>query len=263
MASSPNRFVEDYAEIARPLTELLRKDKPFEWGEPQEHSFQQLKEKLCSASCLAYSDKDKEFHLEASFSPQCLGAALAQKHDTDKRVVAYASRPLSSVEVKFSDCEKALLATVWAVEHFRSYIGGQKVIIETCHQPVTFLNSQRLREGRVSNSRIASWMIALQGYDVEVKYAQNHKMALSQGLAECHHCDCEGQSSPQSLVITTPSLPFNHLYHDENACLDLPRVYVDGCSYHHESQIRAGAGIVWVNRSVEEPNNSWLGNKTS
>uniref|UniRef100_A0A8D3CKX2 ribonuclease H n=1 Tax=Scophthalmus maximus TaxID=52904 RepID=A0A8D3CKX2_SCOMX len=141
-----------------------------------------------------------------------------------------ADAALSSVEVKFSDCEKALLATVWVVEHFR---------------------------------RIASTMMALQGYDVEVKYAQNHKMALSQGLAECHHCDCEGQSSPQSLVITTPSLPSNHLYHDENACLDLPRVYVDGCSYHHESQIQAGAGIVWVNRSVEEPNNYWLGNKTS
>ncbi|KAF0046094.1 hypothetical protein F2P81_002623 [Scophthalmus maximus] len=113
------QFVKDYAEIARPLTELLRKDKPFEWGEPQQHSFQQLKEKLCSASCFAYPDKDKEFYLEACFSPHCLSAALAQKHDTDKQVVAYASRPLSSVKIKFSDCEKALLATVWAVKHIR------------------------------------------------------------------------------------------------------------------------------------------------
>ncbi|KAF0038017.1 hypothetical protein F2P81_010891 [Scophthalmus maximus] len=168
-----------------------------------------------------------------------------------------------TVEIKFSDCEKVLFATVWAVEHFCSYIGGQKVIIETCHHPVTFFNSQRLREGRVSNSCIASLMMALQGYDVEVKYAQNHKMALSQGLAECQHCDCERQPSPQSLVVTTPSFPSNHLYHDENACLDLTRFYVDSCSYHHERQIRAGAGIVLVNRSVEKPNNYWQGNKTN
>lgn len=90
------------------------------------------------------------------------------------------------------------------MEHFRSYVGGQKVLIETCHKPVTFLNSQRLREGRVSNSRIASWMMALQGYDIEVKYAQNHKMALGQGLAECQHCDCDEQPSLQSLLVTHP-----------------------------------------------------------
>ncbi|KAF0039278.1 hypothetical protein F2P81_007513 [Scophthalmus maximus] len=150
----------------------------------------------------------------------------------------------------------ALLATVWAVEHFRSYIGGQKVIIETCHQPVTFLNRQRLREERVSNSCVASWMMALQGYDVEVKYTQNHKMALSQGLAECHHCDCEGQPSPQSLVVTTPSLPSNHL-------TTRPLKSLRGqLLISHESQIRAGTGIIWVNRSVEEPYNYWLGNKS-
>ncbi|KAK9525318.1 hypothetical protein VZT92_015149 [Zoarces viviparus] len=257
------QFIEDYADIARPLTELLRKDNPFAWGGPQAQSFRQMKEKLCSAPCLAYPDKDKEFYLEASFSPQCLSAALAQKYDTDQRVVAYASRPLSTVEIKFSDCEKALLATVWAVEHFRSYIGGQKVIIETCHQPVVFLNSQRLREGRVSNSRIASWMMALQGYDVEIKYAQNHKMALGQGLAQCQHCDCEEQSSAQSLIITTPSLPSNHHYYDENICQGLPKVYVDGCSFHHESQIRAGVGIAWVDVEANEPQCYQLGSKSS
>lgn len=137
------------------------------------------------------------------------------------------------------------------------------MVIETCHQPVTFLNSRRLREGRVSNSRLAAWMMVLQGYDVEVKYAQNHKMALSQGLAECQNCDCEGQSDPQPFLVTTPSLPSNHHYYDENACLDLPRVYVDGYSYHHESQIWTGVGIVWVNRVIDVPNHYLLGNKMS
>ncbi|KAM3612667.1 uncharacterized protein V6R79_012474 [Siganus canaliculatus] len=257
------QFIEDYAEIARPLTELLRKERPFEWGEAQEGAFTRMKAKLCSAPCLAYPDSEKEFHLEASFSGHSLSAALAQKHDQDKRVVAYASRPLSSVEVKFSDCEKSLLATVWAVEHFRSYIGGQKVIIETCHQPVTFLNSQRLREGRVSNSRIATWMMALQGYEVEVRYAQNNKMALGQGLAECQHCECDDASVPPSLAAPVPTLPSQHQYHDENVCRDLPKAYVDGCSFHHESQLRAGVGILWTGVEAETPTHYQLGPKTS
>lgn len=67
----------------------------------------------------------------------------------------------------------------------------------------------------------------------------------------------------QSLLITTPSFLSNHHYKDDNACLDLLRIYVDGCSYHHESQPGAGAGIVWVNHTIDEPTNYLLGNKTS
>ncbi|KAL2076478.1 hypothetical protein ACEWY4_027942 [Coilia grayii] len=256
------QFIEDYAEIARPLTELLRKDKVFQWDNPQEHAFREIKQRLCSAPCLAYPDKDRAFYLEASFSTHCLSAALSQQYDKDRRVVAYASRSLSSVELKFSDCEKALLATVWAVEHFRSYIGGQRVVIETCHQPVSFLNSQRLREGRVSNSRIAAWMMALQGYDIEVKYAQNHRMTLGQGLAECQHCECE-QETEHPVLVTTPSLPSDHHYYEDNSCKDLPMVYVDGCSFHHESELRAGVGIVWITGPLQGPYQYQIGPKTS
>lgn len=101
-----------------------------------------MKEKLCLAPYLAYLGKDKVFTLRKA---HCLSAT--QKYDIKQLIVVYAKWPLSGVKVKSSDCEKSLLATIWAVEHFHSYIDGQKVIIETCHQPVTFLNSQQLREG--------------------------------------------------------------------------------------------------------------------
>ncbi len=73
---------------------------------------------------------------------------------------------------------KALLCTVWAIQRFSNYIGAQKVIIETCHQPVTFLNSQRIRDGVVTNARIATWLMTLQGQDVEARYAQNYESSF-------------------------------------------------------------------------------------
>lgn len=88
---------------------------------------QELKPLLCSAPCLAYPDLNKDFYLEAGFSQHCMSAGLYQIHDRDKRAVAHAN-------------------TVWAVKHFSNYVEGQKVIIETCHQPVTFLHSQRIHE---------------------------------------------------------------------------------------------------------------------
>lgn len=135
------------------------------------------------------------------------------------------------------------------MEHFQSYIGGEKVLSETCHLPKPEV------KGRTSvHSQMASWMMALQGSDIEIKYAQNNKIPLGQGLAESQLCDCEGQATSPSLLVTTPSLPSSHHYHEENVCQGFPKVFVEGCSFHHASQIKAGVGIVWTNQTVREPN---------
>ncbi|XDV51359.1 hypothetical protein PO909_020245 [Leuciscus waleckii] len=253
----------NYSDIARPLTTLLKKDCPFVWSDAQEHAMVELKRHLCTAPCLAYPDPQKEFHLEAGFSNQCLSAGLYQQHDQDKKVVAYASKTLLPPECKFSDCEKALLCTVWAIQRFSNYIGAQKVIIETCHQPVMFLNSQRIRDGVVTNSRIATWLMALQGRNVEARYAQNHKSALGNGLAACQNCS---DNSPAATLNTPePQEPplTCHRYFDKNACEGMPTAYVDGCSYNSEGILKAGAGVLWVNDHPCPPQHFKLGPKSS
>ncbi len=39
----------------------------------------------------------------------------------------------------------------------------------------------------VSNARIATWLLTLQGRDVEARYAQNYKSSLGNGLAACQN----------------------------------------------------------------------------
>ncbi len=46
------QFIENYADIARPLTSLLKKVEPFVWTETQDTAMGQLKQHLCSAPCL-------------------------------------------------------------------------------------------------------------------------------------------------------------------------------------------------------------------
>lgn len=69
------------------------------------------------------------------FSDHCFSAGLYQLYDSDKCVVACANKTMLALELKYTDCEKALLAT--AVKNFSNYLGGQKVIVETQHQPAT------------------------------------------------------------------------------------------------------------------------------
>ncbi|RXN20362.1 ribonuclease H-like protein [Labeo rohita] len=89
--------------------------------------------------------------------------------------------------------------------------------------------------------------MTLQSRDVEARYAQNHKSSLGDGLAACQNCSSdtlytseEPKESPQ-LQLT------NHRYFDSNACEGMPTAYVDGCSYNHQGNLKAGAGVVWVN----------------
>ncbi|RXN36126.1 NYNRIN-like protein [Labeo rohita] len=257
------QFIENYSDIARPLTALLKKDCPFIWTDTQQDAMNELKQHLCTAPCLAYPDPQKEFYLDAGFSSHCLSAGLYQRHDQDRRVVAYASKTLLPPECKYSDCEKALLCTVWAIQRFSNYIGAQKVIIETCHQPVTFLNSQRIRDGVVTNARIATWLMALQGRNVEARYAQNYKSALGNGLAACQSCS---DDTPTVIVQaeTPPDLPLTcHRYFEESVCQGMPTAYVDGCSYNHEGLLKAGAGVLWLNDRPCPPQHFKLGPQSS
>ncbi|KAL1268859.1 hypothetical protein QQF64_034222 [Cirrhinus molitorella] len=258
------QFIENYADIARPLTSLLKKDCPFLWTDAQDNAVNELKRHLCSAPCLAYPNPQKEFYLEAGFSNHCLSAGLYQRYDQDKRVVAYASKTLLPPELKYTDCEKALLCTVWAIQRFSNYIGAQKVIIETCHQPVTFLNSQRIRDGVVTNARIATWLMAFQGRDIEARYAQNHRSALGNGLAACQNCS--GDTPTTTLEPEEPQLlqqPTFHRYFEENVCQGMPTAYVDGCSYNHQSNLKAGAGVLWVDNNPCPPQHFKLGPQSS
>ncbi len=257
------QFIENYADIARPLTSLLKKDEPFVWTKAQDTAMSQLKQCLRSAPCRAYPDPGKEFYLDAGFSDQCLSAGLYQLHDKDKRVVAYASKTLLPPECKYSHCEKALLCTVWGIQRFSNYIGAQKVIIETCHQPVTFLNSQRIRDGVVTNARIATWLMTLQGQDVEARYAQNYKSSLGNGLAACQNCSTDTlDTSAEPKELPRPQTT-NHRYFEENVCTGMPTAYVDGCSYNREGKLQAGAGVVWLNNDPCPPQQLKLGPQSS
>ncbi len=161
------------------------------------------------------------------------------------------------------------LCTVWAIQCFSNYIGAQKVIIETCHQPVTFLNSQRIRNGGVTNPRIATWLMTLQGRDVEARYAQNYKSSHGNGLAACQNCltnmlhtSAEPKEPPQ-LTMTGESQMTNHRYFEENVCERMPTAYVDDCSYNRKGNLQARAGVVWLNNEPCPPQQLKLGPQSS
>ena len=68
LANFYQRFIQDYAQVARPLNNLLKKDIVFEWKEAQQHTFDMLKENFMTAPVLAYPDNDCQFCLKCDAS---------------------------------------------------------------------------------------------------------------------------------------------------------------------------------------------------
>jgi hypothetical protein len=69
------------------MTELLEKDKKFEWTPACEASFQELKKQLMTALILVMPDMEKPFSIYCDASGQGLGCVLMQ----DSHMVAYTS----------------------------------------------------------------------------------------------------------------------------------------------------------------------------
>ena len=73
LAGYYRRFIKDFSKIAKPMTELTKKDKKFVWTEKCEHSFQTLKTLLTSAPVLILLDIYKDFVVYCDASRQGLG----------------------------------------------------------------------------------------------------------------------------------------------------------------------------------------------
>jgi hypothetical protein len=97
LAGYYQRFIEGFSKISKPMTELLEKDKKFEWTPACEASFQELKKRLTITPILVMPDMEKPFSIYCDASGQGLGCVLIQ----DGHVVAYASRQLRKHEAHY------------------------------------------------------------------------------------------------------------------------------------------------------------------
>src|SRR6266542_5952668 len=108
--------------IAKLMTELLQKDKIFEWKEKQQEAFNFLKKKLMTTPILGYLNYNKPFILFTDTSEKGLEAVLSQKQEDQEIVIAYASQSLNKAEQNYPITEQEALAVVWAIEHFHKYL---------------------------------------------------------------------------------------------------------------------------------------------
>ncbi|KAL2252791.1 UNVERIFIED_CONTAM: Retrovirus-related Pol polyprotein from transposon gypsy [Sesamum indicum] len=98
LANYYRRLVKGYSEIARPLTDLLKKTETWNWTPQFQVAFDNLKKAIVTDPVLALPDMSKPFVVGTDTSDFALGGVLMQ----DGHPVAFESRKLKDVERRYS-----------------------------------------------------------------------------------------------------------------------------------------------------------------
>lgn len=186
LASYFRKYIKDFATIARPLTDLTRKNIPWCWKEEQEESFSRLKEALIQRPLLALYDPTNETLLHTDASKHGLGGILLQKDNVSGSIkpVAYFSRKTTTDEQNYHAYELETLAVIASLQRFRVYLLGVRFVLVTdCNAVRATLTKRDLLP------RIARWWIAMQEYDFVIQYrsgtTMSHVDALSRNPQPC------------------------------------------------------------------------------
>jgi hypothetical protein len=157
------RFIKDFSKILMPLCSLLAKDIPFHFDEACHEAFQKLRSLLSSAPIMKPPDWSLPFEIMCDASDFAMGAVLEQHVGKLPHVIYYASKTLMDAQVNYTTTEKELLAVVFALDKFRSYLLGSKVIIYSDHAALRHLLAKK-----ETKPRLIRWILLLQEFDIEI-----------------------------------------------------------------------------------------------
>ncbi|KAG2995544.1 hypothetical protein PC121_g17716 [Phytophthora cactorum] len=180
LANYLHKYSADYAEMARPLSNLLKKDTPWCWEAGHDEAFQAVKESLLRAPILALPDPDRPFSVVCDASDFAIGCVLLQEDaDGRERVIAFESRQLKAAEKNYPVHDKELLAMKYALVKFRVHLLGSKpFVIYTDHASLrTATQSPHLSQ------RMARWLSFFAGYNFEVKYKPGRLNVVADALS--------------------------------------------------------------------------------
>ena len=133
LASYYRKRLKNFPDVAEPLHRLLHKDLKFEWNDACQLAFESLRSSFTRNPVLAYPDFSETFQFQTDASKWAVGAVLSQRRRGTERVLAFASSALSRTERYWSTYDREFYAIVWAIRHFRPYLGGAKFVVMTDH----------------------------------------------------------------------------------------------------------------------------------
>jgi hypothetical protein len=138
-------------------------------------SFHTLKEAFVTAPVIQHPDRHLPFEIMYDASDYAVGAVLGQSKDKKHYAISYASKTLTVPQLNYATTEKELLAVVFAIKKFRSYLVGAKVIVYIDHAALKYLLTKK-----DAKPHLIQWILLLQEFDLKIR----DKMGVENSVAD-------------------------------------------------------------------------------
>jgi hypothetical protein len=178
LAGYYRRFIPNFSKIAKPVTELLKKENKYVWSGTCDEAFKHLKMLLTTSPVLAYPDMTKPFNVYCDASSSGLGGVLMQEGQD----ISYSSRQLRRHEEHYPTHDLELAATVMALRTWRHYLLGNVFHIYIDHKSLKYIFTQP-----DLNMRQRWWLELIKDYELEVHYHPGKANIVADALTRKAH----------------------------------------------------------------------------
>jgi hypothetical protein len=175
------RFIQNISQIAQLLTHLLAKDTPFIFTEEGLQAVHPLKKALVSLPVIQPPNLHLPFEIMCNASDYVVGAVLGQSKDKKQYAISDASKTLTSPQLNYATTEKELLAIVFAIEKFRSYLVDAKVIVYIDHASLKYLLMEK-----DAKPCLIWWILLLKEFHLEIRDKKGVENSVADHLSHLY-----------------------------------------------------------------------------
>ena len=198
------KFIQDFANLLRPISELVKKNQTWVWAEQQQHAFDKIKKALTSSPILQLPDYSKQFRVTTDASAYCIGGVLSQITDNDDDLpIAYYSKKLNKHELNWPTHEKELYAIKSGLAKWRPYLYGTPFVVFTDNSACKwFLNHVNL------SNKMARWLDFFNSF----QFTLHHRPGVDNVVADAlSRPPLEHSREGEENNINTKAIAINHV----------------------------------------------------